>query len=145
MARDGREKTKLAMTYTFMIALTVFLVIDAVWLTTFGRGYYVAEIGSLLKASPNLPVAALFYAVFIAGLLHFVIHPALLEDSLRKAIVGGAFFGLVCYATYDLTNLATLKGFTWRIALIDIAWGTFLTATVAASSVAIVRLLQIKL
>ncbi len=145
MPGEPMETSKVAMAYTFIIALTVFLVIDAIWLSTLGRSYYVSEIGSLLKTSPNLPVAGLFYGLFIAGLLYFVINPALVEDSVRRAAFSGAFFGLVCYATYDLTNLSTMKGFTWRIALIDIVWGTFLTTIVAVSSVLIVRFLQIKI
>jgi uncharacterized membrane protein len=145
MQDRSRETAKVGLAYTFVVALVVFLIIDGVWLTTLGRGFYVAEIGSLLKSPPNLPVAGLFYTIYVAGLLYFVIQPALAADSLQKAIVAGAFFGLVCYATYDLTNLSTLNGFTWRIAIIDLVWGTVLSASVSAITVLIVRFLQIKI
>jgi uncharacterized membrane protein len=113
----------------YIIALVVFLAIDAVWLITAGRTFYVAEIGGLLRERPNLVVAFGFYLLFIAGLVYFAIAPA---GSLQQAVIGGAFFGLVAYATYDLTNLATLKGFTTRVAIIDMLWGTALSATVCA-------------
>jgi uncharacterized membrane protein len=121
----------------------VFLAIDAVWLTNAGRLIYVPEIGSLLRDKPNLAVAFIFYAIYALGLYVFVITPQLETQGLSKAFLYGGFFGLVAYATYDFTNLATLKGFTTRIAMIDLAWGTVLSASVSAISVWAIRLLKI--
>jgi uncharacterized membrane protein len=122
----------------YVIALVVFLAVDFVWLSTVGRTVYVAEIGSLLKDKPDLVSAFLFYLLFIAGLVAFVIAPALAANSLRHALIFGAFFGLVTYATYDMTNLATLKGYTTRIAIIDMVWGSVLSASVSAVTYSIV-------
>jgi uncharacterized membrane protein len=134
----------LGLVYTYVIALVVFLILDVIWLTTLGRRFYVAELGAMLKAPPNLTIAGVFYVMYVAGLVYFVIQPALAADSLQKALFTGAFFGLVCYATYDLTNLSTLNGFTARIATIDLVWGTFVSASVSCVTVAIAPYLQVK-
>jgi uncharacterized membrane protein len=125
--------------WQFVIAFAIFLVIDAVWLSTAGRSIYFVELAGMLLDRPNLPLAFLFYVVFVVGLVGFVIHPAYAADDLWQALRMGAFFGLVSYATYDLTNLSTLKGFTTKIALIDLAWGTFLSAAVSGVSVLVLR------
>jgi uncharacterized membrane protein len=127
----------------YIVVLVVFLAIDAAWLSNAGRLVYAPEIGALLKDKPNLSVAFLFYALFALGLLVFVVQPALAQPGYVKALLWGGFFGLVAYATYDLTNLATMKGFTTKIAIIDMAWGTFLSAVVSAGSVWVLRLLKI--
>ena len=82
-----------------------------------------------------------FYAIFVAGLVYFVIHPAVDEGSWSKALLVGAFFGFVTYATWDLTNLAVLKDFPLSIVPIDMAWGTFLAASVSITTYAVVQLL----
>ena len=125
------------------VVFAIFLALDAVWLTNAGRLIYVPEIGSLLRDKPNFAVAFLFYAIFALGLLVFVVTPQLQATSIDKVFLLGGFFGLVAYATYDFTNLATLKGFTTRVALIDLAWGTVLSGTVSAASVWAIRLLKI--
>lgn len=97
-----------------------------------GKDLYQKEIGSLLKPDVNWAAAIIFYLLFILGLVVFVIEPGVSANSLGKTMLLGAFFGLVTYATYDLTNLATMKDFTLKITLIDLTWGTtlgFLTAT----------------
>lgn len=127
----------------YIIVLCIFLAIDGVWLSTAGRSLYVSEIGSLLRDRPNFLVALLFYALFALALLVFVIEPALASTSLVRAIAMGAFFGLACYATYDLTNLATIKGFTPRIAVIDMVWGAVVSGAVTALSVWVVRALKL--
>ena len=127
----------------YVVVLAVFLAIDAVWLTNAGRLLYVPEIGSLLKDRPNLAVAFIFYMIYAAGLLVFVVQPALSQPGLLKAMLWGGLFGLVAYATYDMTNLATLKGFTTKIAIIDMVWGTVLSASVSGLSVWLLRLLKI--
>ncbi len=127
----------------YLIVFAVFLAIDFVWLSNAGRLIYRPEIGALLKDQPNFVVAFIFYAFYAAGLLVFVVGPSLLSPGLGKALMYGAFFGFVAYATYDLTNLATLKGFTFKIAMIDLLWGTVLSASVSVASVWLIRLLKL--
>ena len=124
------------------IAFALLLVIDMIWLMWLGRGFYVEEIGGLLLEQPNLIAAFGFYALYIAGLVYLVIAPAAEADSVMKAVISGAVFGLVAYATYDLTNLAVMKGFTLKIALIDMVWGMVLSAAVSGLTVKIFGLFQ---
>ncbi len=114
----------------FLAAALVFGAIDALWLRS-TRNFYKKEIGKLLKNKPNFVSAAVFYVIFILGLVVFVIEPSLDSGSVTKALILGALFGLVAYGTYDLTNHATIKNFPIKIVLIDLAWGAFLTATVS--------------
>jgi uncharacterized membrane protein len=108
------------------IAFVVFFVVDLIWLGLVAKDLYNKEIGSLLKPDVNWAAAIIFYLLFILGLVIFVINPSVEAGSLAKAMMLGAFFGLVTYATYDLTNLATMRDFTLKITLIDLTWGTFL-------------------
>ena len=124
------------------IAFVLLLIIDMIWLMWLGRGFYVEEIGGLLLEQPNLIAAFGFYALYIAGLVYLVIAPAAEADSVIKAVISGAVFGLVAYATYDLTNLAVMKGFTLKIALIDMVWGMVLSAAVSGLTVKIFGLFQ---
>jgi len=124
------------------IAFVLLLIIDMIWLMWLGRGFYVEEIGGLLLEQPNLIAAFGFYALYIAGLVYLVIAPAAEADSVMKAVISGAVFGLVAYATYDLTNLAVMKGFTLKIALIDMVWGMVLSAAVSGLTVKIFGLFQ---
>ena len=124
------------------IAFFLLLIIDMIWLMWLGRGFYVEEIGGLLLEQPNLIAAFGFYALYIAGLVYLVIAPAAEADSVIKAVISGAVFGLVAYATYDLTNLAVMKGFTLKIALIDMVWGMVLSAAVSGLTVKIFGLFQ---
>ena len=125
----------------WVIAAVVFLALDMVWLVWLGRHFYVDEIGTLLREQPGLLAAGLFYVLYIAGLVLFVIHPAHLQSSLAHAALYGAAFGLVAYGTYDLTSLAVLKGFTAKIAAIDMIWGTVLTSATATLTVWVAKLL----
>lgn len=121
----------------WIAAAVLFLVIDMVWLLWLGRSIYVSEIGDLLRQPPNLGAAGAFYVLYVTGLMVMVIWPAVQAGSIGQAILHGAVLGLVAYGTYDLTNLAVMKGFTTKIALIDLAWGTVLTATVSGVVTAI--------
>ena len=112
----------------FAVAMAVFLVIDIVWLALISPKLYKAHLGHLLAEKPVLPAAAVFYVIYIAALLFFVINPAIDKRSVWKAVYTGAFLGLAMYATYDLTNQATMKDWPVTITLIDLAWGTFITA-----------------
>ena len=118
----------------YAVAAVVFLALDLVWLTLVAPGLYDHFLGDLLAESPNAVAAALFYAIFVAGLVYFAIAPAVAEGSVRTALVRGAAFGLVTYATWDLTSLAVIKGFPVGIVPIDLAWGTFLAAAVSATT-----------
>ena len=93
----------------YAIALPVFLIIDMVWLTLVAKNFYAKYIGYLMAKNPNLWAALIFYLIFIAALIFFVITPALDKKMWTHALLAGLFFGLVTYATYDLTNLATIK------------------------------------
>ena len=113
------------------IAVGVFVALDAVWLGLIAKNLYATELKGLMTNNVKWGAAALFYLIFIAGLIYFVIAPTLKSGSMNNLIFAGAFFGLVTYATYDLTNYATLKGFPLKIVIIDLMWGTVLSCAVA--------------
>jgi len=115
----------------YAIAFTVFLAIDAVWLTLIAKNFYAKHIGFLMAKNPNLWAALIFYLIFIAGLVFFVITPALDKKMWTQALFAGIFFGLVTYATYDLTNLATVKDWPLLVTVVDLIWGMALSATVS--------------
>lgn len=119
----------------WVAAAVLFLAIDMVWLLWIGRGFYAAEIGALLRQPPNLSAAGLFYILYVTGLMIMVIWPAFQAQSAIQALLYGAILGLIAYGTYDLTNLAVMKGFTARIAMIDMVWGMVLTAVVSSVTV----------
>ena len=126
------------MTYWIILwiaAAILFLAIDMLWLLWRGRGFYVSEIGTLLRETPNFGAAGAFYLLYVTGLVIMVIWPAHQAQSVSQALIYGAVLGLMAYGTYDLTNLAVAKGFTAKIAAIDMAWGTLLTASVSAVTV----------
>lgn len=115
----------------YLIALPVFLGIDMVWLTLVAKNFYAKQIGYLMAKNPNLFAALIFYIIFIAGLIVFVITPAVDKKMWAQALLAGAFFGLVTYATYDLTNLATVKDWPLIITIVDLIWGMILSAAVS--------------
>jgi len=115
----------------YLIALPVFLVINIIWLTLVAKNFYAKHIGYLLAKDPNLLAAAVFYLIFIAGLIVFVITPAIDKKMWTYALTAGAFFGLVTYATYDLTNQATVKDWPVIVTLVDLIWGMVLSASVS--------------
>jgi uncharacterized membrane protein len=112
----------------YLVTTGIFLLIDAIWLGLVAPKLYKANIGHLMAEKPNFIAAGVFYLLYIAALLFFVIDPALIKASVWQAVWTGAFLGLVMYATYDLTNLATLRNWPIKITVIDLAWGTFITA-----------------
>jgi uncharacterized membrane protein len=119
-----------------LIAYAVMLVllpaIDFAWIGGLARGLYQSEIGALLAPQPRLVPAVAFYVLYAAGLLIFVVAPGLDRGDWRRTLGMAALFGLIAYSVYDLTNLSVAKGFTTRIALVDMAWGMVLTALVAS-------------
>ena len=119
---------KSSLVLRYLVTTGIFLLIDIVWLGFVAPKLYKANIGHLMAEKPNLFAAGVFYPLFIAALLFFVIDPALAKGSVWQAVWTGAFLGLAMYATYDLTNLATLKAWPLKITVIDLIWGTFITA-----------------
>ncbi len=118
---------------SYLLTTVVFFTIDLVWLGLIAKNLYAKYLGHYMSDEVNWTAAIIFYLLYIAGILAFTILPAVEKQSLTHAIVYGAFFGLVAYATYDLTNLATLKDWPVAIVIIDLIWGTILTALVATA------------
>jgi len=118
----------------YFIALPVFLAIDMLWLGLVAKGFYAKQIGFLMKADINWLAAIIFYLLFIVGLVIFVIMPAIENHSWVQALLFGALFGLITYATYDLTNLATIKDWPIMLTLIDLLWGSVLASSVSVIS-----------
>lgn len=117
----------------YLPTLVVFLVLDALWLGVVARGFYREQFGDLMRPDIRWGAALAFYLLFIVAVLVFVVHPALAAGSLGRAVGLGACFGLVAYATYDLTSLAVLRGFSTTVALVDMAWGAVLTASTSGA------------
>ena len=112
--------------------------LDFLWLTNTSGAVYHRDLGPLLATDPNMGVAVVFYVTYIVGVLIFAVRPALARPGgqgggWKTAILYGALFGFFTYATYDLTNFATLKVWTLRVTVLDIAWGTVLTAITATA------------
>jgi uncharacterized membrane protein len=102
-----------------------------VWLTYISKNFYATHLGYLMAKNPNLIAAIIFYLIFIAGLIVFVITPAIDKKMWTQALLAGAFFGLVTYATYDLTNLATIKYWPFVITIVDLLCGMTVSASVS--------------
>ncbi|WP_137665943.1 DUF2177 family protein [Enterococcus hulanensis] len=118
----------------FGTATVSFLVLDLLWLLLFARRMYQNNLGHLLGQTKFMP-AAIFYMIYLIGILFFVVHPSLEKGSLFYAIAAGGFLGLLSYGTYDLTNLATIKNWPAIITIIDLIWGTVVTASVSGITV----------
>ena len=118
----------------YLIALPTFLAIDAVWLMLVAKNFYRQQIGFIMTKNPNLVAALIFYLIFIAGLVAFVITPALDKKLWTHVLFMGAFFGLVTYATYDLTNLATLKDWPLLVTVVDLVWGMLIASLVSVAT-----------
>ena len=116
----------------YAIALPVFFAIDMVWLGLVAKNFYRNQIGFLMTPNINWVAAVIFYLLFIVGLVLFVITPAVEKGSWMHALLFGALFGLITYATYDLTNLATLKDWPLLVTIVDLVWGAVLAASVSA-------------
>ena len=126
--------------YLYLLTIPIFFIIDIIWIGVFGNKFYQSQIGFLLGPI-NWPAAIIFYLIYIVGIIFFAVHPALLSGSLGKAVMLGALFGFFTYATYDFTNLATIKDWSLLVTIVDLAWGTFLSASVATVSYLIAKVL----
>jgi len=124
----------------YAIALVIFLAIDMIWLMVISKSLYAQHLGYLMAPKAKLFAALIFYILFVFGLQFFVLNPALASSSWTMALFAGMFFGLVTYATYDLTNLATVKDWPLLITVIDLAWGTFVSGLTSILSFLIIRL-----
>ena len=118
----------------YLVCIVVMGGLDFLWLSNTSASLYHRDLGPLLADNRNMAVAVIFYLIFIVGILIFAVRPALASGDWRTAALYGALFGFFAYATYDLTNFATMKVWTLRVTLLDIAWGTFLTGTVASAA-----------
>ncbi len=118
----------------YLITLAVFFLIDMIWLGVVAKGFYRRHLGTMLSPKLNWGAAILFYLLFIAGLLIFVIRPALAQGVLLSALSFGALFGLISYATYDLSNLATLRDWPLIVTVVDLFWGAVLGGVVSLVS-----------
>ncbi len=117
---------------TYVSIIVPFCLLDGVWLTVMGSLLYRPTLGNILLPTLNAPPAAVFYLVYPIGILVFALLPALKAGSVTPALIYAALFGALAYATYDLTNYATLRNWTLLITALDIAWGAFASAVAAA-------------
>jgi uncharacterized membrane protein len=123
----------------YAIALPVFFAIDMIWLGLVAKDFYRSQVGFLMKPDINWTAAIIFYLLFIVGLVLFVITPAIEKGSWTHAVVFGALFGLITYATYDLTNLATLRDWPLVVTIVDLGWGAVLAASVSTVTYFVAR------
>lgn len=130
--------TKLLIAY--FSTLATFCVIDFLWLGAIAPGFYKSQIGPLLLEKPNLVPAAIFYLLYAAGLVFFCVYPALDASAWTRAALLGAVLGLLAYATYDLSNLATLKGWSGLLSVVDIVWGAAVSAAAATAAYFVTQL-----
>ncbi|MEI6411570.1 MAG: DUF2177 family protein [Bacteroidota bacterium] len=127
---------------SYALTFAVFLLIDMAWLGLIAKGLYQKYLGGFLSEQVNWTAAIVFYLLFVAGVFIFAIMPSVEKGSVVSALVLGALFGFFTYATYDLTNLATLKNWPINIVFIDILWGAVLTSIVSTAGFYIVKLVQ---
>lgn len=117
--------------YTFALSLPVIFAVDMAWLGLFAKDFYQKNMSPLVQIEFNWIFVVLFYIVYLIGIYIFAIKPGIDSASLQKTLINAALFGFFCYATYDLTNLATVKNWPLQLAIVDMLWGTFLTTFIA--------------
>jgi uncharacterized membrane protein len=117
---------------TYFLTLGVFLGIDSVWLLTMNKNFYGKYLGHLMAEKPNLLIAFGFYLINVVGMMILVINPALKDNSWNKLLIGAMVYGLCTYATYDMTNMATLKNWPTIVTIVDMIWGVTLTTAVSS-------------
>lgn len=118
----------------FIITMVIFAAIDLIWLGYLAKNLYEQKIGFVMADKINWIAALIFYIMYIGGILYFVIFPSLETGEWQTALLKGAILGVLCYGTYDLTNMATLKNWPYEIVIIDILWGAFLTGLTSTLS-----------
>jgi uncharacterized membrane protein len=122
----------------YFATLLIFVGIDLVWLAVVARTFYRDQLGDLMAKQLNYPAALAFYLVYAAGLMFFAVRTA---GSWTEAAMLGAGFGFVAYATYDLTNLATIRNWPVALTIVDLIWGTALSALAASAGYLVTRAL----
>lgn len=123
----------------YLVTAGVFLILDAIMLSTVMKPLFESHIGDLMADQLRLGPAALFYLAYVAGVLWFVSLPALRADAPLTALLTGAALGALAYGTYEFTNLATLRGWSWRMLVVDLTWGAVLTGVSAWAGVMVAR------
>jgi uncharacterized membrane protein len=123
----------------YLLTVPVFFVIDIVWLGYVAKGFYRSHLKNFLSPDVNWTAAVIFYMIYIAGIIFFAVRPALAESAWMEAALLGGLYGFFTYATYDLTNLATLKKWPLKVVVVDILWGVFLCTAVASASLQIAQ------
>lgn len=129
--------------YLYILTFVVFLVIDFIWLNFVAKNLYATKIGHLMAQNPKLVPALIFYLIYIVGVIIFAVLPGYESKNIWGTILLGALFGLLSYSTYDLTNLSTLKDWPLSVTIIDIIWGTSVTAVTSLAGYYIGVLLKI--
>lgn len=117
----------------YAVGLAVFLAMDLTWLGVLAKGFYQEQLGYLMRPDVRVGAAVLFYLIYVAAIVVLVVAPAVEQESLGRALATGALFGLAAYAAFDLTSLALVRDFPVKVAVVDLAWGIVLTATVSAA------------
>ena len=118
----------------FFITTVIFFAIDMLWLGVIARNFYREKLGFIFTGEVNWAAAVIFYLIYIVGIMYFSILPGIDGGNWKMVLLNGAILGFLCYATYDLTNMATIKQWPLIVVLVDIAWGTVLTGSVAVLS-----------
>ncbi len=126
---------------SYFITLIIFLGLDFLWLGLVAREFYASQLNILIREDINYLAAGFFYLLYVGGIVYFVVGPALAEADWRKAAINGLLLGLIAYATYDMTNLATLKNWPVLMTFVDIAWGGVLTCLSGVFGYLIIRAL----
>jgi uncharacterized membrane protein len=126
----------------YVATALVFLAVDYVWLSQVATRFYFDRIGHLLMDKPNMAAAGAFYIIYVVGIVIFAVAPALKSESLATAVIYGAMFGFFTYATYDVTNYATLRNWPVIVTIVDVAWGTVLSAFSAGMGYTLTRLVN---
>lgn len=115
----------------YAIAFPIFILIDAAWLGLIAKNFYSKHLGYLLKENINFVAAGIFYLLFLIGIIIFVVMPALEKNSWIHALIFGALFGVITYATFDLTNQSMIKDWPIIVTLVDLVWGAFIASSVS--------------
>lgn len=118
----------------FIISTLIFFAIDMLWLGVLARNFYREKLAFVFTGDVNWVAAIIFYLIYIAGILYFIVIPGFEQHNWKMVLLNGALLGFLCYATYDLTNMATIKQWPLIVVLVDILWGTVLTGSVAVLS-----------
>ncbi len=127
---------------SYLATLVPMLLLDAVWLGLVAKQLYRRYLGELMTNDVNWWAAGIFYLLYAFGIYFFIVQPAVVHGSVLTAVWRGALFGLIAYATYDLTNLATLRNWPLSITLIDLAWGALITGATAGIATALIKYIK---